>query len=61
MMRLINLLTRIGEAILYGINKKRAQDSANDPASNVANNDGLRESETSYSDLAREIRRGKTK
>ena len=60
-MRLINLLTRIAEAVLNGINQKRAQDAANDPASNVANNDGLRESETSYSDLAREIRSGKTK
>lgn len=46
---------------MNGINKKRAQDATNDPASNVANNDSLRESETSYSDLAREIRRGKTK
>ena len=61
MMRLINLLTRISEAILNGINKNRAQDAIDDPASNVANNDSLRESETSYSDLAREIRRGKTK
>ena len=61
MMRLINLLTRISEDILNGINKKRAKDAIDDPASNVANNDSLRESETSYSDLAREIRRGKTK
>ncbi len=61
MMRLINLLTRIGEAILNGINKKRAKDAIDDPTSNVANNDGLRESETSFSDLARESRGNKTK
>ena len=60
-MRILNLIARIYEAFLNGINKKRAQDSVDDPASNVANNDSLRESETSYSDLAREIRRGKTK
>ena len=60
-MRLLDLIARIAEAVLNGVNKKRAQDAANDPASNVANNDSLRESETSYSDLAREIRRGKTK
>ena len=61
MMRLINLLTRIAEAVLNGINKKRAQDAINDPASNVANNDGLLESETSFSELAREPKRHKTK
>ena len=61
MMRLIDLLTRIGEAILNGINKKRAKDAIDDPASNVANNDSLRESETSFSELARESKRHKTK
>ena len=60
-MRLIDLLTRIGEAILNGINKKRAKDAIDDPASNVANNDSLRESETSFSELARESKRHKTK
>lgn len=60
-MRIFNLIARIYEAFLNGINKKRAKDAANDPAGNVANNDSLRESETSYSDLAREIRSGKTK
>lgn len=61
MMRILDLIARIAEAVLNGVNKKRAKDAANDPASNVANNDSLRESETSFSELAREIRSGKTK
>jgi predicted ester cyclase len=60
-MRIFNLIARIYEAFLNGINKKRAKDAANDPASNVANNDSLRESETSFSELARESKRHKTK
>ena len=61
MMKVLNLIARITEAILNGVNKKRAKKAAEDPASNVANDDGLRESETSYSDLAREIRSDKAK
>lgn len=61
MMRILDLIARIAEAVLNGVNKKRAQDAADDPAGNVANNDSLRESETSFSELARESKRHKTK
>ncbi|BBM66344.1 hypothetical protein VA249_29900 [Vibrio alfacsensis] len=55
------LLTRLGKAVLNQLNRNKAKEYADDPATAIAHSDErVRQSETSFAELARESKSDRT-
>ena len=59
-MGILNTISRIVNAIFYGINQKRAKDAEDDPSANLTGNNQLRQSDKSYADISNESKSDKT-
>ena len=62
MKNIADFIVRLGNAIMDTVNRSKKKDAANNAADTIANNDaGVRESETSFDDLASKSKRDQAK
>lgn len=57
MIKFLEFIARLGNAILNAINKHKAKSAADNPADTIANGGGVQQSEKSFSDLAKQSKR----